>query len=93
MAKKEIKEEIKEIKSKLQAGKLVIGKEQVLKRLGEKSLQKVFLAKNCPQDTIELVLHYAEIAKVPVQTLEQDNEEIGIICKKNFFISTLGIQE
>jgi len=89
--KKEITEEIKFLKVRVQAGKAIIGTDRVLKSLKAKNLQKIFLASNCPTKIKEDIVHYANLANVPVTELEQNNEELGTLCKKNFFISVLGI--
>ena len=89
--KKEIDENIKEIKASVQAGTALIGKESVVKGLQSGSVQRVFFALNCPASTREDVAHYASLVSVELVDLEQNNEELGVLCKKNFFISVLGI--
>lgn len=84
------KTELVELKEKIQSGKIALGKEMVLKALKLKKLDKVFLAKNCPKMVKEDLHYYAKLAQVPVVELEQDNEELGVLCKKNFFIATIG---
>lgn len=85
--------EMKELKAKVQDGKAVIGKELVLKRLQAKSLHKVYVAKNCPKNLRADIGHYAKLINVPLVELELDNEELGLFCKKNFFIAVLGTTE
>lgn len=89
--KKEIKEEVKDLKSKVLAGNGIFGVENVLKALKNKKLSKIFLADNCPQKISEDVAHYAGLSGVPIVLLDLDNEELGIMCKKNFFVSVVGI--
>jgi ribosomal protein L30E len=93
MAKrKELSEEIKLIRSKISDSKALIGADRTLKALRSKGLEKVFLAKNCPQTIKEDVEKFAKMANVDVVVLDQDNEELGVICKKTFFISVIGIE-
>ncbi|MBI2103101.1 ribosomal L7Ae/L30e/S12e/Gadd45 family protein [Candidatus Woesearchaeota archaeon] len=82
--------ELNQLKLEVQNGTIVVGGEVVLKLLKEKGLQKVFLAKNCPQKLRSDVMHYARLAQVPLVELTLTNEELGIFCKKNFFVSVLG---
>jgi len=89
--KKEVAEDIKFLKSKVEEGKAVIGRAKVIKELKAKNLNKVFLASNCPQQAKEEIKHYAGLGNVDILELEQNNEELGVVCKKNFFISVLGI--
>jgi len=93
MATENLENDMKDLKAKLQEGKTIIGKERVLKHLREKDLAKVFLASNCPKDLKEDVVNFAKMAKVPVVELTLNNEELGLFCKKNFFIAVLAITE
>ena len=80
-----------EIKRLLKTDKLVIGKEETIKRLKTTGLEKVYTAKNCPADVQEDLAHYAEMVKVPLIVLSLANDELGDLCKKSFFISVLGV--
>lgn len=93
MATENLEKDMKDLKAKLQDGKTIIGKERVLKHLREKSLAKVFLANNCPRDLREDIVNFAKMAKVPVVDLALNNEELGLFCKKNFFIAVLATTE
>ncbi len=90
MAKEEVGE-IKELKNKVLEGKAIIGSDRVVKALQSGKITKVFMANNCPTTTKNNILHYAKLADINVIQLNQDNEELGIICKKNFFIAVVGI--
>ena len=91
--KKEVSEEIKLLKSKVQENKAVIGFETVLKQLKKGKLSQIFLANNCPEKTRGDISHYAKLIDVPLVNLGINNEELGVLCKKNFFISVMGIVE
>ncbi len=93
MATENLEKDMKDLKAKLQDGKVIIGKDRVLKHLREKSVAKVFLASNCPKDLKEDVLHLAKLAKVPIVESALNNEELGLFCKKNFFIAVLATTE
>jgi large subunit ribosomal protein L30e len=93
MKKNAMEENLRLIKTKVQEGKAVIGSASVMKSLNSNSLKKIFLAKNCPDNLRSDILHYAELAEVPVIELEQTNEELGVLCKKNFLISAVGTVE
>ncbi len=93
MAKKKISKELVDLKQEVTSGKAVIGAKSVLKKLKEKKLNKIYLASNCPSDVKKDIEHYCALVKVPIVILEIDNEEVGILCKKHFFISVLGIKK
>ncbi|MBI2572372.1 ribosomal L7Ae/L30e/S12e/Gadd45 family protein [Candidatus Woesearchaeota archaeon] len=91
--KKEAVEEIRDLKAKLTEGKTIIGTQRVLKALKSKSVKTVYLAKNCPDKIKDDIAYYAQLAQTPIITLEQDNEELGTLCKKNFFVCVLASTE
>ena len=91
--KKEVTEEIKLLKLNVESGNAIIGKNRVVKELKKSNLQKVFLANNCPQNTKETINNLSELSGIEVVELKVNNEELGIICKKNFFVSIVGISK
>ena len=88
--KKDVGKELKFLRAQVQEGKAIIGTERVLKELKAKRLSRVFLASNCPTKLKEDIQYYAGLANVFVVELEQNNAELGLFCKKNYFISVLG---
>ena len=89
--KKEIDETLKELKGYIQQDKVVLGMDRVSKGLKVRRFEKVYLAKNCPSELREELEHCAKLADIPCIELDLDNEELGVFCKRNFFVSTLGI--
>lgn len=81
-----------EIRNALKNDKLVIGTETVIKSIKEKSLSKVVLSNNVPADVKEDIERYAEISKIPVENVDMPNEDLGVLCRKKFHISVLGLQ-
>ena len=86
-------EKLKKLIARAQDGKAFIGKESVMKALRAHKVKTVLLAKNCPAATKEDIHHYASLAGALVVEVNHTNEEIGVLCKKNFFISVAGIAE
>lgn len=84
---------MKELRLKVQDNKAVIGTDRVMKELKAGHLSKIFLAKNCRNDVKGDIEYYAGLSSVPVVVVDFDNEELGVFCKKNFFVSVLGIGE
>jgi large subunit ribosomal protein L30e len=94
MAKKTaISPELTELKSKVKENNVIIGAESVIKALRKRAVKKVFLAANCPNQLRSEIEHYATLVNIPVIHLELNNEDLGIFCKKQFFISVIGISE
>ncbi len=82
---------IAEIKKYSEEKKLVLGQKEVVKALRNKKLAKVYLASNCPDLAKKQIERYGQLANVPVEAVEKSNEELGILCKKPFFVSVLGV--
>lgn len=93
MAKKEFNKEVLELKKWLAEKKAVLGFKEVLEELKNGLLAKIFLASNCPEKIKSEIEYYSGLGKVPVKILGIDNEEIGVFCKKHFFISVLGVRK
>ena len=89
--KKIIDDTAEMLKVKAQQKKVVLGQEQVLKGLQRGTLAQVFLACNCPAKMKEDIIRYAILAHIPVKELSQNNEELGIICKRNFLVAVVGL--
>ncbi len=79
------------LSSNVQEGKVILGTDRVLKLLKAKKLSKIILARNCPAPVKDDIHYYARLANVPVIQAEQTNEELGILCKKNYFVAVAGI--
>ena len=92
MAKRKVSKELSELKKELEEGKMILGMDSVTKSLKKGRLGKVYLSSNCPEKFRKDVDYYAGLAQVPVIVLDIDNEEIGVMCKKHFFVSVLGVK-
>ncbi len=82
---------VKEIKESLKTAHLVIGKEQLIKELKKGKIKKVFLSSNCPQTLKKSLEKYAQLAEAEVSGLKETNVELGVVCKKPFSISVIGL--
>ena len=82
---------VAELKKLLAAEKLVFGSERTLKLVREGKAKKVFLSVNCAPQTKEDLSHFCKLAGIECVELAQSNEEIGVICKKPFTISVVGV--
>ena len=74
-----------------QPDKLVIGSRRTLKYLKLGKLQKVFIAKNAPEDIKSDIEYYAKLSNVEVVSLPLDNEELGAALKKPFKVAVLSV--
>ena len=85
------KKDIDEIKKLIKTDKLVMGTKSTIKNLREGKLAKVVLSSNCPEDVEEEITNFADLTKVNVTKINIPNDELGVLCKKQFLISVLGI--
>ena len=86
-----MKDSIKEIKQLLKTKKLIFGTEQVIKNMKQNKLEKFFISSNCKYETKKDLEHYAKMEKVEGLSLKKSNKDIGIICKRPFSISVVGV--
>lgn len=82
---------MKEIAENLKAGKLIVGTKRTIKGIRKGTIEKVFLAKNAPETIVEDIEHYCKLTEVKVETLDIECDELGVVCKKPFMISVVGI--
>jgi ribosomal protein L30E len=80
-----------EIRKKIKENKIVIGLSSTKKNLLNKNLEKVIIAKNCPENLKEEFEKYCKITGTEIEITEMNNEELGILCKKQYPASFLGV--
>ena len=92
MAKEKIKDkDVEEIKELLKENKILIGTERVMKYLKNNKISKVIISSNCNKEIIDDFSHYSKLSGIDIKILNYPNDEIGVICKKPFAISVLGV--
>ena len=79
------------LKKLSETSKMVFGKEESITNLKRGNLKKVLLSANCPSVLDEDIVHYATIGSVELVRLPQQNTELGIIFKKQFSVSVIGV--
>lgn len=87
----EQKDALEEIKRLIKDKRLLIGTDNTLKKLKINKLEKVWLSSNCPSDVREDIAKYAETNNTAVISLELPNDELGVLCKKQFPVSVLSL--
>jgi len=82
---------ISELKKNLKSERLVLGTSLTLKNMKLGNLTKVFLSSNCPDGVKKDVDYYSSLGTCSVENLKIPNEELGIVCKKPFSVSVVGL--
>ncbi|MBI2134095.1 ribosomal L7Ae/L30e/S12e/Gadd45 family protein [Candidatus Woesearchaeota archaeon] len=83
---------ITEIKKGIKEKKAVIGTKKTLEGLKLGKLQKIFVTSNCPEKIKQDIEHYTQTTKCEVEFLNIPNDELGVVCKKQYGISVLGLK-
>lgn len=91
MAKKRVDKTAVEIRGLLADNKLVIGTERTLKLLRLGKLKQVYLSANCADSTKEDIAHYSKLSGTKMKELVYPGSELGVVCKKPYSISVLGV--
>ncbi len=73
------------------AHKFVLGAKDTLKHLRSKKLCSVFVSSNCDSAVKADIERYCRIGSVEFSELDETSEDIGVVCKKSFFVSVVGI--
>jgi ribosomal protein L30E len=80
---------VNQIQQAMSENKTLFGTRSIKKNLPK--IQKVYLTKNCGEQTVEDMKYYATLAKLDIETLTISNEELSIMCKKPFLINVVSI--
>ena len=71
--------------------KKTIGLDSTLRELHQGKIKEIVIASNCPEDIEDRITSAAKIYKIPVTKANVDNQRLGVLCKKTFNISVVGI--
>ena len=80
-----------EIKANLKGSRLILGTDRTIKNLKSGKISKVFLSGNCSERVRSDIGYYGKIGSCPVEMLDVPNEELGLLCKKPFSVSVVGL--
>lgn len=83
----------KEIKDALKEGKVVTGRNEVVRGLKNGSLQKVFFTENCSAEFTRELEYYGRLSKAPIEKFGGSSASLGQMCGKPFRIVMLGIEK
>jgi large subunit ribosomal protein L30e len=82
---------IADIKKHLGDKRLVLGTKLTLKDLKLGKLEKVFVTSNCPENIKRDIEMYSATGNCKAEQLDIPNDELGVICKKQFSVSIAGL--
>ena len=82
---------IEEIKKNLKNSRIILGTDRTIKKMKSGEISKVFLSSNCSAKVKADFDYYGKISGCPVEVLDVPNEELGLVCKKPFSVSVVGL--
>ena len=85
------RDELNELKKLLKENKIIIGTRITMKKLKSNKLEKIWLSANVPPELKEDIQTYSKINAVKVVTLGVPNDELGVLCKKQFSVSVASL--
>jgi len=92
MAEKISDKEIDEIRKLFKGKNIIVGAKRTLKLLRTDKIKKVYVSSNCSEILRKSIEHYSKLSKTSIVKLKYPNDELGILCKKPFAISVLGVK-
>jgi large subunit ribosomal protein L30e len=84
-------EALLELRKHVQVNNTVIGTDRTIKLINLGQIETVFVAENCSADVKEDLKRYCSDSKCEVVELPVPNEELGVLCKKPFSVSVVGV--
>ncbi|PIN86041.1 50S ribosomal protein L30 [Candidatus Woesearchaeota archaeon CG10_big_fil_rev_8_21_14_0_10_44_13] len=84
---------MEDLKKLVKDKKAFVGTDQTIKNLKLGKVSKVLLSSNCPSDVKGDIKHYAALSNAKIEELDVPSDELGIICKKQFKISVMGVKK
>jgi len=89
---KKVEDVVSEIKKNLVSGRIIIGAQRTLKQLRQGKLERIYISANCSPRTKDDIYRLCKLGNIACMDISQTNEEIGVVCKKPFSISVLGVK-
>ncbi len=80
-----------EIRKAITENKVIIGAAAAKKSLMKKQLKKIILSKNHPEGLKEDLEKSCAMTNTELQVLDINSDELGILCKKQYSVSVLGV--
>ncbi|MCK5039534.1 MAG: ribosomal L7Ae/L30e/S12e/Gadd45 family protein [Candidatus Aenigmarchaeota archaeon] len=82
------------IKQALAENQVIIGLNKVLMSIKLGGLSDVYYCSNCPKEAVDELNYYKKLSSsLNIESIPLSNSEFGTMCKKQFFISVVGIKK
>lgn len=81
----------REIRRAVDTGKVEFGSRSTETTLLTSDCKMVIVSNNTPKSTRERLEHYCQLAGIPLVSFDGTSKELGQVCGKPFFVSTLSV--
>ncbi|MFX1409025.1 MAG: 50S ribosomal protein L30e [Promethearchaeota archaeon] len=83
------------IKVAYKTGKIVFGRNQVLRAMRQNPFRMIIIANNCPVDLINQLNHFNSISKdkIFIYKYKSSSWDLGLACAKPYMISVIGVYD
>jgi len=82
---------IDELKKLALEKKVIFGSNDVIRKLKQGKIRKVFLASNVPNDVEEDIQHNASITQAEIEKIGLPNDEFGMLFKRVHPVLAIGV--
>jgi len=81
------------IKVAYKTGKIIYGKNSVLRELRKSAFKMIILANNCPKELVSQLNYYNKLMdnKLFFHEYKGSSHELGLACAKPYWISVIGV--
>jgi len=82
---------VEEMKKYHEANKLVFGSNDVIRKLKQGKLKKVFIVKNIPKVLEDDIRHNSSLSNAEVEPVDYTNDEFGVVFKRTHVLLAVGV--
>ena len=81
------------IKVAYKTGKIIYGKNQILRQLRQNPFKMLIIANNCPKELVSQFNHYNSLMKnkLFIYPYKGSSWDLGLACAKPYMISVIGV--
>lgn len=83
----------KQIRMAVKTGKVDFGSKAALSSATLGRAKLLILAKNCPQDYRDNIVHDADQSEIPIFVFQGSSLDLGALCEKPFPVASMVIRE
>ena len=91
MSKEKTSADARNIRKLVEEKKVIVGLDRTMKMLKQGKLATIYMASNTEDSVKEDLGYYTKLNSTELILLNESNEELGVVCKKPFLISVLGV--